>query len=99
MPSKAAVCICGIKISSIREVISKIAFYRFLNNPKTNLLRFTIILSWKVTDDIEPLNRYDCANAFIMDDSFFMRTGFRKSELGSQGFDHTSINIAKDIHL
>ena len=36
------------KTGSFREAFSKNTFYRFLNSPKTNWLRFTTLLSKKV---------------------------------------------------
>ncbi|WP_409336353.1 hypothetical protein [Eubacterium sp. F2] len=38
------------KTGSFRESFSKNTFYRFLNNPKTNWLRFTSLLSKKAVE-------------------------------------------------
>lgn len=59
------------KTGSFKESFSKNTFYRFLNNPKTNWLRFTTMLSKKVADAVEPLTGDDRVNAFVVDDSLF----------------------------
>ena len=43
------------KTGSFREAFSKNTFYRFLNNPKTNWLRFTTLLSKEVARSVDPL--------------------------------------------
>ena len=57
------------KTGSFKESFSKNTFYRFLNSPKTNWLRFTTLLSKKVADTIEPLTSEDRVNAFVVDDT------------------------------
>ena len=52
------------KTGSFREAFSKNTFYRFLNNPGINWLRFTALLSKKVADTVEPLTDVDRVNAF-----------------------------------
>ena len=59
---------------SFREAFSKNTFYRFLNNPKTNWLRFTTMLSKEVAWSVEPLTGEERVNAFVFDDSLFERT-------------------------
>ena len=59
------------KTGSFRESFSKNTFYRFLNDPKINWLRFTTLLSKRVADTVEPLTDADRVNAFIVDDSLF----------------------------
>lgn len=73
--------------------------YRFLNNPRTNWLRFTTLLSRKVADTVEPLTDADRVNAFIVDDSLFERTSCKKTELGSRVFDHVSMKYRKGYRL
>lgn len=75
------------KTGSFRENFSKNTFYRFLNNPKINWLRFSTLLSRKVIAEIEPLTNENLVNAFVVDDSLFERTSCRKTELGSRVFD------------
>ena len=87
------------KTGAYKEVFSKNTFYRFLNSPKTNWLRFTTLLSKKVSDVIEPLTGEDRVNAFVVDDSLFERTSCRKTELGSRVFDHTSMRYRKGYRM
>ncbi|MBQ6270971.1 MAG: transposase [Clostridiales bacterium] len=87
------------KTGSFRESFSKNTFYRFLNSPKTNWLRFTTLLSKKVADTVEPLTSDDRVNAFVVDDSLFERTSCKKTELGSRVFDHTSMKYRKGYRL
>ena len=87
------------KTGSFKEPFSKKTFYRFLNNSKTNWMRFTTILSKKVADTVEPLTNEDRINAFVVDDSLFERTSCKKTELGSRIFDHTSMKYRKGYRL
>jgi hypothetical protein len=87
------------KTGSFKESFSKNTFYRFLNSPKTNWLRFTTLLSKKVVDKVEPLTDDERVNAFIVDDSLFERTSCKKTELGSRVFDHTSMKYRKGYRL
>jgi hypothetical protein len=87
------------KTGSFKESFSKNTFYRFLNSPKTNWLRFTTLLSKKVVDKVEPLTDDERVNAFIVDDSLFGRTSCKKTELGSRVFDHTSMKYRKGYRL
>ena len=87
------------KTGSFKESFSKNTFYRFLNSPKTNWLRFTTLLSKKVVDKVEPLTDDERVNAFVIDDSLFERTSCKKTELGSRVFDHTSMKYRKGYRL
>ena len=87
------------KTGSFREAFSKNTFYRFLNNPKINWLRFTTLLSKKVADTVEPLTDENRVNAFVVDDSLFERSSCKKTELGSRVFDHTSMKYRKGYRL
>ena len=87
------------KTGSFTESFSKNTFYRFLNSPKTNWLRFTTLLSKKVADAVEPLTSEDRVNAFVVDDSLFERTSCKQTELGSRVFDHTSMKYCKGFRL
>lgn len=87
------------KTGSFKEAFSKNTFYRFLNSPKTNWLRFTTLLSKKIVDAVEPLTDEERINAFVVDDSLFERTSCKKTELGSRVFDHTSMKYRKGYRL
>ncbi|MGO5161250.1 MULTISPECIES: IS4 family transposase [unclassified Bilifractor] len=87
------------KTGSFKESFSKNTFYRFLNSPKTNWLRFTTLLSKKIADAVEPLTSEDRVNAFVVDDSLFERTSCKQTELGSRVFDHTSMKYCKGFRL
>ena len=87
------------KTGTFREAFSKNTFYRFLNDPRINWLRFTTLLSKQVADTIEPLTNDDRVNAFVVDDSLFERTSCKKTELGSCVFDHVSMKYRKGYRL
>ena len=87
------------KTGSFRESFSKNTFYRLLNDPKINWLRFTTLLFRKVADTVEPLTDADRVNAFIVDDSLFERTSCKKTELGSRVFNHVSMKYRKGYRL
>ena len=87
------------KTGSFKEAFSKNTFYRFLNDPKTNWLRFTTLLSKKAAETVEPLTDGSRVNAFVVDDSLFERTSCRKTELGSRVFDHVSMKYRKGYRL
>lgn len=87
------------KTGVFRENFSKNTFYRFLNSPKTNWLRFTSLLSKNVADTIKPLTGEDRVSAFIVDDSLYERAGCEKTELASRVFDHVSTRCRKGYRL
>ena len=87
------------KTGSFKEAFSKNTFYRFLNSPKINWLRFTTLLSKKVAGKIEPLTDEHRINSFVVDDSLFERTSCKKTELGSRVFDHTTMKYRKGYRL
>ncbi len=87
------------KTGSIREAFSQNTFYMFLNDPRTNWLRFTTLLSRKVADTVEPLTDADRVNAFVVNDSLFERTSCKKTELESMVFDHVSMKYRKGYRL
>ena len=87
------------KTGSFREAFSKNTYYRFLNNPRINWLRFTTMLSKAVADTVESLTENDRINAFVVDDSLFERTSCKMTELGSRVFDHVSMRFRKGFRL
>lgn len=60
-----------MKTDSFKGSFSKNTFYRFLENAKTNWLKFTSLLSKAVIESLEPLTNENRINAFIVDDSLF----------------------------
>lgn len=87
------------KTGTYQGDFSKNTFYRFLNDPKINWLRFTSLLSKSIADTIEPLTNEERVNAFVVDDSLFERTGCKKTELASKVFDHVSMKFSKGYRL
>ena len=87
------------KTGKFRESFSKNTFYRFLNDTRTNWLRFTTMLSKSVADTIEPLTDKSRVNTFIVDDSLFEHTSCKMTELGSRVFDHVSMRYTKGYRL
>lgn len=87
------------KTGKFRESFRKNTFYRFLNDARTNWLRFTTMLSKSVADTIEPLTDNNRVNAFIVDDSLFERTSCKMTELGSRVFDHVSMRYTQGYRL
>ena len=71
------------KTGAFREAFSKNTFYRFLNDPKTNWLRFTTLLSKKVADKVIPLTDDARVNAYVVDDSLFERTSCKRQRLSA----------------
>lgn len=67
------------KTGSFREAFSKNTFYRFLNCSKINWLRYTTLLSKEAEDTVEHLTNEDRVNAFVVDDSLFERTSYKKT--------------------
>lgn len=88
------------RTGSFKEDFSKNTFYRFLNSPKTNWLRFTSLLAADiVNNDIKDLTDESRKNVFIIDDSLFNRSSCKKTELGSKVFDHTSMRFEKGYRM
>ena len=69
-------------------------------SPRTNWLRFTTLLSARIINghlrDLTSENRDDC---FVIDDSLYERTGFKRTELASRVFDHVSMRFKKGFRL
>ncbi len=88
------------KLDRFREGFSKNTYYRFIMSPRTNLLRFTTLLSERIINGhLRPLtseNRDDC---FDIDDSLYERAGFKRTELASRVFDHVSMRYKKGFRL
>lgn len=70
--------------------------YRFLNGTKTNWRRFTTLHSVRIINDfMKPLTLDSRKDVFIIDDSVFERSRFRKTELLAKVFDHCSMKYKK----
>lgn len=70
------------KTRRYQESFSKNAHYRFLNSVKTNWQRFTTLLSASIINGtLRPLTDEKRQDAFIIDDSLYSRTGYKKTEL------------------
>ena len=71
---------------------SKNTVYRFLNNTKTNWLRFTTLLSARIINGfMKPLTDEKRKDVFIIDDSLFDRSRSKKTELLARVFDHCTM--------
>ena len=89
-----------IQTNSFREDFSKNTYYRFLNSVKTNWFRFTTLLSAAVINNfMRPLTSEDRKDVFIIDDTLFSRTGYRKTDMVAKIFDHTDMSYRKGFRL
>ena len=71
---------------------SKNTYYRFFQNPHANWLRLTTMLSEIIINThIRRLTAEDRSDCFVVDDSLYERTGYKKTELASRVFDHVSM--------
>ena len=74
--------------------------YRFLNNTKTNWLRFTALLSSKIINSfMKPLTSDTRKDVFIIDDSLFDRSRSGKTELLAKVFDHCSMKYKRGFRM
>ncbi|MGN0735924.1 MAG: hypothetical protein ACI4LP_08985 [Anaerovoracaceae bacterium] len=81
-----------IRTNSYREDFSKNTYYRFLNSVKTNWLRFTTLLSVAVVGDfMRRLTGDDRKDVFIIDDTLYGRSGYKKTDMVARVFDHTEM--------
>ena len=89
-----------IRTNSFEASFSKNTVYRFLNSTKTNWLRFTTLLSEMVVNQfMRGLTSDDRKDVFIIDDTLYVRTGYKKSELVSKVFDHVTMKYKKGFRL
>ena len=79
-----------METGTFSEVFSKNTYYRFQNDKRANWFRFTSTLSRRVARTIEPLTSKDRINVFVIDDTLFSRTGYKRTELASSLYDHVS---------
>jgi len=89
-----------LKTDTFRENYGKNTFYRFLNSVKINWTRFTSLLAAAVVNDtIQDLTDENRANVFIVDDSMYDRSGYKKTELASRVFDHVDMRYKKGFRM
>jgi hypothetical protein len=89
-----------MKTNHFSESFSKNTFYRFLNDPRVNWLRFTTLLALAVIRNFfKPLTSDDRADVFIIDDSLYERAGFKRTQMASKVFDHVSMKFKKGFRL
>ena len=82
------------------ENYSKNTVYRFLNSVKTNWERFTVLLSEKIINGLlRPLTDEGREDVFIIDDSTYRKTGYKRSELVAKVFDHVSMTYIKGFRM
>lgn len=71
-----------LKTDHFQENFSKNSYYRFMRNVHVNWLRFTTLLSAQIINNhLRSLTSEKRADCFVVDDSYFSRTGFKKTEL------------------
>ena len=87
-------------MGALQDSFSKNTYYRFMTNQKMNWLRFTTLLSERIINQhIRPLTSENRADCFVIDDSMYERTGYRRTELVSRVFDHVSMTYRKGFRL
>ena len=87
-------------MGKLKDSFSKNTYYRFMSNPKINWLRFITLLSEHIINNhFRPLTSEDRADCFVIDDSLYERSGYRKTELVSKVFDHVSMSYRKGFRL
>ena len=89
-----------IRTGRFVEDFCKNTVYRFLNNIKTNWMRFTTLLSAVIiTTFMKPLTSDDRKDVFIIDDSPFDRSRSKKTELLAKVFDHCSMKYKRGFRM
>ena len=89
-----------LKTDHFKENFSKNSYYRFMRNVHVNWLRFTTLLSAQIINNhLRSLTSEKRADCFVVDDSYFSRTGFKKTELVAKVFDHVSMTYKKGFRM
>ena len=89
-----------MKTNRYTEAFSKNTVHRFLDNGRTNWEKFTNMLSERIVNDfIRPLTSDDREDVFIVDDSAYKKTGYKKTELVATVFDHVSMKYIKGFRM
>jgi hypothetical protein len=85
-----------MKTGRWNEEFGKNTYYRFLNSAKVNWERFTRLLAARIIREaIQPLTSEERKDVFIVDDTLYRRTGYKKTELCAKVFDHTDMKYRK----
>ena len=88
------------KAVNSQKTFSKNTYYRFLANPRVNWLRFVTNLSATIINEhIRPLTSESRDDCFVIDDSLYERTGYKKTELASLVFDHVAMKFKHGYRL
>ncbi|MCT7722768.1 MAG: transposase, partial [Lactobacillus crispatus] len=89
-----------LKTDQFHENFSKNSYYRFMRNVHINWLRFTTLLSAQIINDhLRPLTSDGRDDCFVVDDSYFSRTGYKKTEMVARVFDHVSMTYKKGFRM
>ena len=78
---------------------SKNTVYRFRNCGKIHWERFTALLSVAVANVLRPLTSEKRKETFIVDDTLYARTGYRRTELCAKVYDHSDGRYRKGFRL
>jgi len=78
---------------------SKNTVYRFRNCGKIHWERFTALLSAAVANVLRPLTSEKRKETFIVDDTLYARTGYRRTELCAKVYDHSDGRYRKGFRL
>ena len=85
-----------MKTGRWQEEFGKNTYYRFLNSAKINWERFTKLLAARIIREaIQPLTSEVRKDVFIVDDTLYRRTGYKKTELCARVFDHMDMRYRK----
>ena len=89
-----------MKTNRYTEIFSKNTVHRFLDNGKINWEKFTNMLSERIVNSyIRPLTSDTREDVFIVDDSAYKKTGYKKTELVATVFDHVSMKYIKGFRM
>lgn len=87
-------------VASAGNTGKKDAYYRFINSPRINWLRFTMLLAASIVNRlIGGLTDLGRVNVFIVDDTVYERAHSKKVELLSRVHDHTRNRFVKGFRL
>ena len=88
------------RMQELQGCFSKNTYYRFLANPHVNWLHFTTRLAVRIiVQFLKPLTSENRKACFVIDDSLYERTGYKRTELAARVFDHVSMQYKKGFRL